>query len=222
MISVIIPVYNRAEMVAQSLHSLLGQSKPPGEILVVDDGSTDRTAAVVDAFGPPVRRLHQTNQGAAAARNSGLNAACGEWIAFLDSDDYLTSNALEVLHRGLVINEGCGLVYGGMTLFRDGPETGDTLAAPEGSSPVFHPGTFLCRAEIFRKIGGLNPALGAGEWIDWYSRARTAGVVMKPVPHSILFRRIHSGNMTQHRAGYATHYAQMLAQHLKRQRAVRP
>ena len=215
MISVIIPVYNRPAMIAAALHSVLEQSLKPDEILVVDDGSTDETAARVDAFSPRVRRIHQTNQGVAAARNHGLREAAGDLMVFLDSDDLLASDALAILSEALADDPICDLVYGCMVLFRDEETTG-----VEGTgTPVFLPGTFLCRSRVFQQLGGLNLQLGAGEWIDWYSRAQAAGVVMKPVMDVILHRRIHPGNMTRQRASSAPHYANMLALHLKRRRA---
>lgn len=87
-VSVIIPTYNRAYCLGRALNSVLRQDAKPGEILVVDDASTDGSADLVRSFGPAVRYVrHDVNQGAAAARNSGLALAQGALVAFLDSDD---------------------------------------------------------------------------------------------------------------------------------------
>ncbi len=86
-VSVIIPTYNRAAMLGAAIESALAQTRPPGEIIVVDDGSTDDTANVVSGFGGRVRCISQENRGVAAARNAGIGAAKGDLIAFLDSDD---------------------------------------------------------------------------------------------------------------------------------------
>ena len=93
-ISVIIPTYDRAGLLPRALHSVLGQSHPPAEVLVVDDGSTDGTERLVRSEFPTVRYSRQENRGVAAARNHGIREARGEWVAFLDSDD-------EWLHRKL-------------------------------------------------------------------------------------------------------------------------
>jgi glycosyltransferase involved in cell wall biosynthesis len=85
--SVIIPAYNRARFIAEALKSVLEQSLPPYEVIVVDDGSTDNTAEVVQQYGPAVTYLRQENAGAGAARNCGISHSSGEWVAFLDSDD---------------------------------------------------------------------------------------------------------------------------------------
>lgn len=87
LVSVVIPTYNRAYIVGQAIDSVLRQSYRPVEVVVVDDGSTDDTAAVVSRYGPEVRYFHQANAGVSAARNRGLREACGEFVALLDSDD---------------------------------------------------------------------------------------------------------------------------------------
>ena len=86
--SVIIPTYNAAETIGRAVESVLGQHLPAQEVIVVDDGSSDGTAAVVAAFGDRVRYLFQPNAGVSAARNAGVDAATGEWLAFLDADDW--------------------------------------------------------------------------------------------------------------------------------------
>ena len=86
-ISVIIPAYNHEELLPQTLESLLRQTFPAEEIIVVDDGSTDRTADVAESFGEPIRVIRQENSGPAAARNRGFHESQGEFIHFFDSDD---------------------------------------------------------------------------------------------------------------------------------------
>jgi glycosyltransferase involved in cell wall biosynthesis len=95
MISVIIPTFNRARFLKQALHSLLAQQRVDMEVIVVDDGSTDDTAAIVASCGVAVRYIHQVNAGVSAARNRGIRAAAGEWLAFLDSDDFWLPHKLE-------------------------------------------------------------------------------------------------------------------------------
>jgi glycosyltransferase involved in cell wall biosynthesis len=86
-VSAVIPTFNRAQLVGRAIRSALAALSPGDEILVVDDGSTDGTAAVVEAFGPPVRLLRLPHRGAGATRNAGVAAAHGPLVAFLDSDD---------------------------------------------------------------------------------------------------------------------------------------
>ncbi|HNL04843.1 MAG TPA: glycosyltransferase family 2 protein, partial [Bacteroidia bacterium] len=100
--SVIMPVYNRAELVKDSIASVLSQRFDDFELICIDDGSTDNTLDVLKEIANKDRRIklisHQ-NKGRCAARNNGINAASGEWIAFLDSDDYYLENHLSVMYQ---------------------------------------------------------------------------------------------------------------------------
>ena len=79
-VSVIIPAYNAEKYIARAIDSVLAQTHPPDEILIVDDGSTDNTAAIVKKYGPQVRYIHQQNAGCSAARNTAIKAAAGRWL----------------------------------------------------------------------------------------------------------------------------------------------
>ena len=94
-VSVVIPTFNRASVITRALGSVLLQTHPPEEIVVVDDGSTDDTAERVRAEFPGVRLIEQENRGVSAARNAGIRAATGTWIALLDSDDEWLADKLE-------------------------------------------------------------------------------------------------------------------------------
>ncbi len=95
MIAVLIPCYNRSGQLPAAVRSVLEQTAPPDEIVIVDDGSTDGSAAVAESFDDPVRVIRQANRGAAAAQNRGLTECRGEWVAFLDSDDVWAPDKLE-------------------------------------------------------------------------------------------------------------------------------
>jgi cellulose synthase/poly-beta-1,6-N-acetylglucosamine synthase-like glycosyltransferase len=94
-VSVVIPAYNAAATIAAAIESVLAQTRPPEEIIVVDDGSKDETSAVVERFGPIVRLLRQANAGCGQARNTGAREARGTWLAFLDADDLWLPTKLE-------------------------------------------------------------------------------------------------------------------------------
>jgi GT2 family glycosyltransferase len=95
-VSVVVPTYNRAELLKQTLRSIQSQTLQPLEVIVLDDGSTDHTAQVCAELGNSIRYIRQENRGLAAARNAGIQAATGEWIAFCDSDDLWTPDKLAV------------------------------------------------------------------------------------------------------------------------------
>lgn len=94
-ISVIIPSFNRAELLNRALKSVYNQTLQPDEVIVIDDGSTDNTQQIISANYPQVKYHHQANQGVSAARNTGIQQAKGQWLAFLDSDDEWLPNKLE-------------------------------------------------------------------------------------------------------------------------------
>jgi glycosyltransferase involved in cell wall biosynthesis len=111
LISVIIPTYNYAHFISEAIESVLAQTYRDFEIVVVDDGSTDDTQQVVSRF-PQLRYIYQTNKGIAAARNAGLLTSHGEYVVFLDADDRLSSNCLEVGINCLETNRALAFVSG--------------------------------------------------------------------------------------------------------------
>jgi len=111
LVSVVIPCYNQARFLREAIESVLAQSHPNFEIIVVDDGSTDDTSEVAGGY-PKVRLLRQENQGLAAARNSGLARSEGEYVVFLDADDRLLPEALEVSAGYLNVRPECAFVSG--------------------------------------------------------------------------------------------------------------
>jgi glycosyltransferase involved in cell wall biosynthesis len=126
LVSTIIPVYNRAVLLREAVASVLAQTYRPIEILIVDDGSTDDTARVADqlakSYPEEIRVIHQANTGAGLAREAGRQAARGEFIQHLDSDDLLLPQKFEHQVEGLRAHPECGVSYG-KTRFYDRGET---------------------------------------------------------------------------------------------------
>jgi glycosyltransferase involved in cell wall biosynthesis len=115
-VSVVIPVYNGERFVADAIRSVLNQSYPPLECIVVDDGSTDGTSNVVSRFQVPVRYVAKSNGGVSSARNVGIELAKGDLVAFLDADDLWEREKLEKQIESLMHTEGAGLSYCGVQL----------------------------------------------------------------------------------------------------------
>jgi glycosyltransferase involved in cell wall biosynthesis len=118
-VSVVIPTYNRAELVEEAIASVLGQTTPVHEVIVVDDGSTDSSRELVREHQRPVVLVEQAHLGAATARNHGIARATGDWIAFLDSDDVWKPTKLEKQLEYLDLHPQCGLVHAGYYVFGD-------------------------------------------------------------------------------------------------------
>jgi len=121
-VSVVIPCYNGQEFIHETLTSVLKQTHAPLEVLVIDDGSTDDSAAIAESFGDPVRVIRQANQGESVARNMGMDAARGQWIALLDADDLWTPEKLE---QQLAVTDA-DVVAVHTNLYFFGDESGET------------------------------------------------------------------------------------------------
>ncbi|MCB0189909.1 MAG: glycosyltransferase family 2 protein, partial [Caldilineaceae bacterium] len=171
LLSVIIPVYNGAQYLAESINSVLQQTKTPDSILVVDDGSTDDTAAVVAAFGSAVHYLHQPNAGAAAARNRGVAASTGEFLAFLDADDLWLPEKLALQMAVMASTPAIDMVFDHLQQFvsPDLPHDLRTgLHCPPASVPGYLPSTLLIRRAAWVRAGALDASWRVGEFIHWY------------------------------------------------------
>lgn len=197
-VSVVMPVRDGERYLAEALDSVLAQSAPPGEVIVVDDGSTDGTAEVIASFGDRVRSAHQEPRGHAAALNRGIGLATRPWLAFLDADDLWTPNALAV--RVARANEpGVPQLVGGRVEQFVSPELTDDERArfrfdPKPSrAQVF--GAIIVRRAAFTTVGAVDESLPSASTIDWISRARVAELRVGTVDDVVLRRRLHTSNM---------------------------
>ena len=208
-VSVIIPVYNRAHLIAQTLQSVAGQTFADWECIVVDDGSTDESAAAVQGFvdaDSRFRLIRQANANAASARNRGAAEARGEFLAFLDSDDLFELDKLAWQVERLRQDPSAVLVYGeSMGFSGEGSWQGGFLFSrisdkPQGPPPLAFEGLLtmnpiiapLVRASAFREAGGFDTSLASAEdWDMWLSLARR-GTVIYEKRQSQRYR-MHSG-----------------------------
>jgi len=195
-VSVVIPAYNYGRFIADTIRSVLDQTLPPSEIIIVDDGSTDQTAAVVAAFGDAVRYIRQDHAGVCAARNRGVNESLGELVAFLDADDTWEPANLEKQIARFETDEEIGLVHCGMREFdgetgettrfyMDGAEHGvaDNLLLWEGAT-IAGPGAITVSRKAFDRVGGFDTRMKVGEdWDFCYRVARLfkIGFVAEPL-----------------------------------------
>ncbi len=133
-VSVVIPTYNRASLLPQTLDAILAQTAPADEIIVVDDGSTDGTVAAVEGYGPGVRVLRQANAGDLVARNTGLAEAVSDLVAFCDSDDLWKPEFLATMHRVWDAEPATTAAFANFQIVRDGIwQTADKFSdAPTG------------------------------------------------------------------------------------------
>lgn len=222
--SVVVPVFNGARFLAEALDSVRAQSVPVAEVIVVDDGSTDDTAALVEAMGD-VTLLRQDNAGPAAARNRGLAHARGEYVALLDADDLWTPDRQEILLGHLLDRPGTDLVIGHQRLL---VEPGATLPAwvPEGDPETLGPADlpfpttgFLARRALFDAVGGFAEDMLHGEDSDWFMRAHDRGAGVARVDDVVLVRRLHGGNLTHDTDAQRRAFFEVVARRMARRRA---
>ena len=204
LISCIVPVFNGELYLAEALDSILAQTYRPLDIIVADDGSTDGTPDVVAGYGQRVRYVWQPNAGANAARNLGLNAARGDFVAFLDADD--------LWHPEKLMRQ--------MACFQARPELKLCLTHVQNfwvpeleeerrqfrdhrlSKPV--PGhatqTLLARKSLFEEIGQFDAARTHTGDTEWLLRAKELGVVTEMMAEVLVHRRLHRTNLSRRAA----------------------
>lgn len=223
LISCIIPVFNGEKYLAEVLDSILAQTYRPIEVIVVDDGSTDRSAAIAKQYAPIVRYLSQLNAGPAAARNLGLGAAQGEFIAFLDADD--------LWHQEKLARQ--------VARFEARPELDYCVAhaqnfwvselSDEGQRfrshriarplPAYTTQALMARRSLFEKIGHFNTAFAHGDSTEWFLRAAEHGAVSELMPDVLLYRRLHKENRSRIMAANSREeYLRIVKASLDRQR----
>lgn len=200
-VSCIIPVFNGERFLDQAITSVLMQTKPPQQIIVVDDGSTDATAQIIASFGDRVEHVTQTNQGPAAARNAGLDRATGEFIAFQDADDIWLPEKLECQLRHLLDDDAAIACVCLVRNFWE-PELQEEAAAVATTRHnlplagyVFQ--AMLARRSAFTSIGRLDQSLRLAEDADWFDRARALGHRVAVVDQTLVRRRYHGANLSR-------------------------
>ncbi len=198
-VSVIIPGFNAERYLAAAIESALTQTASIWEIIVVDDGSTDRTAEIARQFGPPVFCHCRPHGGIAAARNFGIKVARGNWLAFLDADDLWVREKLEWQLAAARRDGVLEMIFGGVQQFVSPELNGEDqlrLGSPLVTSAAPHVGTLLARRAAFERVGGFDETLKLGEFIEWFARARDAGARMATLPEIVLLRRRHPASTT--------------------------
>ena len=177
LVSVIIPCYNQGHFLGEAIRSTLDQTYPRVEIIVVDDGSDDRTPEVARSYSG-VRYVRQDNQGVSAARNAGFTLSRGEYVVFLDSDDRLRPEAIAANLAILDRERGAALCFGRTVQFHPDGKTNpaanwvgvepylDLLCR----NPISCPGSAMYRRRVLDSVGGFDPSLVPAEDYDMYLR----------------------------------------------------
>lgn len=193
-VSVIIPVHNGERFLGMAIDSVLRQSNPATEIIVVDDGSTDGSAKIAQAYTTSVKYIFQEKRGAAQARNTGVMAANQNFISFLDADDLWLPNKLEQQLITSRENPGTNAVFGLIKQFKDGSAESISADEVDMAQPGYLPSTLFISKKDFLHVGLFETTWELGEFIAWFARAQDLGIKSAMVPHIVALRRIHDQN----------------------------
>ena len=200
-ISCIVPVFNGECYVKEALDSILAQTYHPIEIIVVDDGSTDKTAAVVAGYGEKVRYLWQSNLGPAAARNHGIRSARGAFVAFLDADDLWHQEKLTKQMAQFQAKPELEVCVTHLSHFVDSELGREDILYQDQRRLYNIPGyitqTLLTRRTTFEKVGIFDHTLRHGDANDWFVRVADLGVSLELIPEVLVYRRLHSTNSSR-------------------------
>ena len=230
-VSVIIPTYNRADLIGEAIESALNQTFDDLEIIIVDDGSTDSTKEVVRRFDGPIKYIYQENRGRSCARNKGFEISSGDYICFLDSDDVLNPRMLERQVSLLDSNSDLGFVYSDYQFInRAGeilPKPKIYRAHPPRRGRIFRlliyfdfifPSTVLARRDCINKAGLFDRSLAAAEDLDWLLRM-TSLYETDYVPEHLCLVRKHDSNTPSTAIEDGT--ARVITKHLSDERTKR-
>ena len=226
LVSVVIPVFNGEKLLREAVESVreavhvLDQKYSPVEIIIVDDGSTDGTAGVAQSFTDAVRYVHQTNQGPAAARNRGIEQAQGNLIAFADADDLWPANKLELQLPYLLRDSATDIVLGRIQQVLLSETGSGQTQAQEFAEPAFsvNLGSAVIRKSVFERVGLFDETMRYSEDVDWFMRAREAGVAIVTIDAVTLFYRQHEQNMTRGKSTSELNVLKALKKSLDRRR----
>ncbi len=221
-VSAIIPVLNGRTYLAEAIASVVAQTLPCAEIIVVDDGSTDGSAEMAAALDHPrIRIVRQARAGAAAARNRGVAVAQGELIAFLDADDRWAPEKIARQMAALARPPAPDMAFGQIEEFLS-PDYEAIPGARVPAAPRRYPGytatALLIGRAAFLASGGFDARWTVGEFVDWCARCRHRGMTMATLPETVAYRRIHAANIGRLRRPGAQHYAAVAKAALDRRR----
>lgn len=210
LVSIIIPCYNAEPWVGEAIQSALDQSYSPIEVIVIDDGSMDKSLEVIKSFGNKIRWESGPNRGACAARNRGLDLANGIYIKFLDADDILLPHCIK---RQVELSEARGpnvLVFGGRGSFNDSThsQSADTQVPVTEKDDlveyllktIVNTPCILYRKALIQNIGGFNINLKNGQEYELHLRLALAGIKFHSDSDLVCLVRIHS---SEHRISIA-------------------
>jgi len=206
-VSVIIPVYNGAGEARRAIDSVLSQKHSNVEVIVVNDGSRDESASVLAEYGDSIRAVHQPNSGLSKTRNNGIALATGEWVAFLDHDDYWLPEKLS-LQLQAAERTGFDIVYTNAGNFGDVGRVGELRSEPKAmvEGDLLEPllqdnfivvSSVMIRRKLIQEIGGFDSSLPSVEDWDLWLKLAASGVRFAAVGEPVTMYQWRAGSMSK-------------------------
>lgn len=204
LVSCIVPTYNSEKYLVDCLESILAQTWPSLEVIVVDDGSSDATVEIASGYRERVRVVSQNDCGPAETRNHGIRTATGELLAFLDPDDLWHEEKLARQMACLQNDPGLDMCVTHVQMFWDDAahDQHERLREhPRVKKPVagFATTTLLAGRSVFDRVGYFDSKYWFGDSMDWFLRARELGLRWHLLPDVLTYHRMHDTNLTQRR-----------------------
>ncbi len=215
-ISVVIPAYNAEKYISSAINSVLIQNIPSIEIIVVDDGSTDKTGEIVAKYGERIRYVYQNNAGPAKARNTGIKISNGQFISFLDADDIWPKNKIAVQQLYFDKHPKIDILFGLVEYIDKNGRNMDTPAGKQIINLVL--GCGLYKKLVFEKVGYFDESLQLGEDLDWFLRSKEKGINLDIIEETTLYYRRHDNNITNNIALNRIAILRVLRKSLNRRR----
>jgi glycosyltransferase involved in cell wall biosynthesis len=213
-VSVIITAYNAEKYISESIQSVIDQKYLNVKIIVVDDGSTDKTENIIKQFSEEIAYYYQEHSGIATGWNNGVKKASGKYISFIDADDTWKEGKLNFQVQYLENHPGIDIVFGYAQEFY---QMGKDQRRKE-PIPGISAGTMMIRKDRFLDVGYFNPEWRKGIFSDWYLRAMEAGLNIYMDKSVMLRRRIHDSNHGITQRDKYVDYVRMLKASLDRKR----
>jgi glycosyltransferase involved in cell wall biosynthesis len=221
LITAAIPVRDGEAYLAEAIESVLGQSRPCEQVIVVDNGSSDRSAEIAAGFGPPVEVVSEPRPGIGAARNAALRATRGDYFAFLDADDIWERQKTALQLAAFEAEPRLQLVFGHVRQFVSpdlDAEAADGLRVPVDPQPGQHIGAMLARRAAIEAIGPWPEDVRVSDGLTFLLRARELGLMQAMLAETVTLRRVHGANHSISNRDERTEFARHLKRSLDRRR----
>jgi len=221
LVTAAIPVRDGEAYLAEAIESVLGQSRPCDQVIVVDNGSTDSSAAIAAGFGDGVEVVSEPRPGIGAARNAALRVARGDFLAFLDADDVWEAEKTALQLAAFEAEPGLQLAFGHVRQFvsPDLPaEEAERMRVPTAPQPGQYIGAMLARREAIEAIGPWPEDVRVSDGLTFLLRVRELGLAQVMLAETVTLRRVHGANHSIHNRDERGEFARHLKRSLDRRR----